>query len=539
MINRLGVLALPRQRDPQVVPGVGEIGAQLDRSLKRGNGFIKFILARQGDTEALENPRLVGPDADCLVIGGHCFVEPTLVGKRVAQADSHSISGYMSNDTSSSVSGSVNWYDRGQDEDAFAACGSDSSTGDQYTFSDAESTEDNFVLSIQVPGEFNGVASVYSQSTLTMTGSTSTGPSGSSFSHSESSSYSEYATDYGNVTMGTIVTPFSEYTASSAIYRYSVTGPAVATAYQESVASSTMTGETPLPASFTQTTTAGHGDTAATVIAEYAGSAPTYSAEHLGSTPAELETTDGLAAAMGGMAVHPLLFAGPEVRATVNSAGNAMTLQEAYSSTTPNNWISHPSGIGYRRSVPANGSGSSRSPGIPGNAPITNSGTTVGSDDQELARLVNFDTGGNENPTSTQTAPTSRAEQQAGVATACGMGQSQARDLLGDIMASSSGSEPPWRLGVNPFTGHGYYNPFVGWFGFGVPMTASTSNNHPFTTERSGNVYPRSPGATGGGGGGSPGEGGLDLVPRNRGRRRPTRPPTHRRRRRRRGWGRL
>jgi hypothetical protein len=100
--------------------------------------------------------------------------------------DSHSISGYSSNDTSNSVSGSVNWYDRGQDEDAFAACGSDSSTGDQYTFSDAESTEDNFVVSIEVPGEYNGVASVYSQSTLTMTGSTSTGPAGSSFSYSES-----------------------------------------------------------------------------------------------------------------------------------------------------------------------------------------------------------------------------------------------------------------------------------------------------------------------------------------------------------------
>ena len=72
-------------------------------------------------------------------------------------------------------------------------------------------------------------------------------------------------------------------------------------------------------------------------MAEYAGSAPSYSAEHLGTTPGQLETTDGLAAAMGGLAVHPLLFAGPEVRATDNSAGNAMTLQEAYSSTTPNN----------------------------------------------------------------------------------------------------------------------------------------------------------------------------------------------------------
>jgi Restriction endonuclease fold toxin 7 len=43
----------------------------------------------------------------------------------------------------------------------------------------------------------------------------------------------------------------------------------------------------------------------------------------------------------------------------------------------------------------ANGSGSSRSPGIPGNAPITDSGTTDGSNDQELARLANFDTGTN------------------------------------------------------------------------------------------------------------------------------------------------
>ena len=104
--------------------------------------------------------------------------------------------------------------------------------------------------------------------------------------------------------MGKIVTPFSEYTADSATYRYSVTGPAVATAYQESLATGTKSGETPLPAGFTQTTTAGQGDTAATVIAEYAGSAPSYSAEHLGTTPGQLETTDGLVAAMGGLAVH-------------------------------------------------------------------------------------------------------------------------------------------------------------------------------------------------------------------------------------------
>jgi hypothetical protein len=104
-----------------------------------------------------------------------------------------------------------------------------------------------------------------------MIGSTSTGPSGSSFSYSESNSYSEYATDYGNVTMGTIVSPFSEYTASSATYRYSVSEPPVATAYQQSVYSSTLTGSTPAQANFSETTTAGHADTAGTLAAGYAG----------------------------------------------------------------------------------------------------------------------------------------------------------------------------------------------------------------------------------------------------------------------------
>jgi hypothetical protein len=191
-------------------------------------------------------------------------------------------------------------------------------------------------------------------------------------------------------------------------------------------------------------------------VAEYAGSAPSYSAEHLGTTPGQLETTDGLVAAMGGLAVHPLLFAGPEARSTVNSAGNAMTLQEAYSSRTPNNWVSHPSGIGYRRSVPASsgsgggsgsGSGSGGSPAIPGNAPITDSGTTDGSNDQELARLVNFDTGGNENPTGTQTASTSRAEQQAGVAMAAGMGGGVGYGRWAGNSESSSSNGGPTQSG--------------------------------------------------------------------------------------------
>ena len=139
-----------------------------------------------------------------------------------------------------------------------------------------------------------------------------------------------------------------------------------------------------------------------------------------GTTPNNLEGSGGLASGLGGFAVHSLLFAGPEVMAEVSSGGNSLVLQEAYSSSSPTNWVSHPTGIGYRRPAPANG-------GLPansGNGPITDSGTADGSNDQELARLTNFDTGGNENSTATQTAPTSRAEQQGGVATGTGTGPS-------------------------------------------------------------------------------------------------------------------
>jgi len=98
--------------------------------------------------------------------------------------DTDSISGYLSSATGSSVSGSVNYSDRGHDDDIMDACGSHSSSGDKYTFTDNESTNDDFVLSIQDPGVYHGVATDYAQSTLTMTGTTSTGPSGSSFSYS-------------------------------------------------------------------------------------------------------------------------------------------------------------------------------------------------------------------------------------------------------------------------------------------------------------------------------------------------------------------
>ena len=86
--------------------------------------------------------------------------------------------------------------------------------------------------------------------------------------------------------------------------------------------------------------------------------------------------------------------------AEVSSGGNSLVLQEAYSSSSPTNWVSHPTGIGYRRPAPANG-------GLPadsGNAPLTDSGTTDGSNDQELGGHE-FRHRGNENPTAAQNGP--------------------------------------------------------------------------------------------------------------------------------------
>ena len=70
-------------------------------------------------------------------------------------------------------------------------------------------------------------------------------------------------------------------------------------------------------------------------------------AEHLGTTPNNLQGSGGLASAMGGFAVHSLLFAGPEVIAGVSSCGNALVLPEAYPSMAPTKWVSHRTGIGW------------------------------------------------------------------------------------------------------------------------------------------------------------------------------------------------
>ncbi len=143
-------------------------------------------------------------------------------------------------------------------------------------------------------------------------------------------------------------------------------------------------------------------------------------AEHLGTSPASLDTSSGLMSALGGMGVHAMSFAGPDILPEANPGGTEVWLEESNEvGQTPTNWVSHPSGIGYRRSSPGiittTGSGSSAStsqgPPLPGNAPSMDTGLSDGGTSAELNRLNNFISGGNQNPTAMQPGPISRTQQ--------------------------------------------------------------------------------------------------------------------------------
>jgi hypothetical protein len=127
--------------------------------------------------------------------------------------------------------------------------------------------------------------------------------------------------------------------------------------------------------------------------------------------------------ALGGMSVHAMSFAGSDILPTANPAGTSMWLEESNQyGQTPTNWMSHPSGIGYRRSSPGittwsgSGSGSTSSTGaaIPGNPVTMDTGMSDAGNQDEINRLNNFITGGNENPTAMQPGPISRGEQEGG-----------------------------------------------------------------------------------------------------------------------------
>jgi hypothetical protein len=324
---------------------------------------------------------------------------------------SHSISGSVST-SSSDATKTVTDTDSGSDSAVLRASGTKStSAGDAFTFTDTESSTDNFVLNKTKPNVMNGNATVSASQTSSMSGSTS----GGAFSSTQYVQQIHSVTESGSVTVSGVASPFATLNSHSESDQIAISGP-VASTVTTTLGNSTSTSGADGGANMTETAAAGGGATAGTQVAAEIGSSPLGSAEHQGTSPNSLDTSSGLLSALGGEAVHAMSFSGSEIAPKPNPAGTSMWLEESnQSGQTPTSWVSHPSGIGYRRSSPGvttwNGSTSSTSPPIPGSAPTMDSGTTDGGPDQELNRLGNFINGGNENPTSTRPGPTPRAQQ--------------------------------------------------------------------------------------------------------------------------------
>lgn len=170
---------------------------------------------------------------------------------------------------------------------------------------------------------------------------------------------------------------------------------------------------------------------------------------HDGTSTAGMDTSKGLVSALGGQDMHPMQFIGAEIQPVQSGSSIALQEQGGWGLRT---WASHPSAIGYRRrgqfggGVGGSGSGGGGGSGssvvvIPAVSPEFDSGMNDGTDGQELERLENFYSGAEENPTSAQSAPTPRAEQQVSGAGAAG-GPS-----LNDIKDPYLPSGPTWIYG--------------------------------------------------------------------------------------------
>ena len=216
----------------------------------------------------------------------------------------------------------------------------------------------------------------------------------------------------GDTTYGGVVSGINENEALAQTLNLQLTGgPGITTRTIESVTSFTSSG---LGGNFTETENMGAGLAAGAYVGDQVGDGAYGSAEHLGTTPNGVDNESGLLSALGGVAMHPIAFAGAEILPAIDTAENGVWLEENNQyGQTPTNWISHPSGIGYRRAAPgvASSSGHAAIPPSSGNQPTMDSGLADGDNDEEVNRLENFDSGGNDNTTSPQAGPTSRADQ--------------------------------------------------------------------------------------------------------------------------------
>jgi hypothetical protein len=173
------------------------------------------------------------------------------------------------------------------------------------SFTDTESSTDNFVLNKTKPNVMNGNATVSASQTSSLSGSTS----GGAFSSTQFVQQIHSVTESGSVTVGGVASPFATLNSHSDSDQIAISGLVAATA-TTTLGNSTSTSGADGGASPTETAAAGGGSTAGTQVAGEIDSSPLGSAEHQGTSPASLDTISGLLSALGGEAVHAMSFAG-------------------------------------------------------------------------------------------------------------------------------------------------------------------------------------------------------------------------------------
>ena len=243
----------------------------------------------------------------------------------------------------------------------------------------------------------------------------STAPSG--YQYTLSSDYHSTNSDGGQryffTGSGTHTEAFADSGSGSGTYEYAISGPPETTVTLANTVTNSESSSGSDPSPPPELNEAGTGVTIGGLAASNVGTYPNDGAMHQGTTPGNLDTSQGLASAVGGELMHPIGFDGAEIQPTDSGSGILLDEPESpHGSSTP--WQSHPSTVGYSRPWGDGNTVNGGTSNANGTSPGQDSGTSNGSTQDETARLSNFNGGAAQNATSTQAAPTSRAQQAAG-----------------------------------------------------------------------------------------------------------------------------
>ena len=240
-------------------------------------------------------------------------------------------------------------------DDTLITSGTESASGGTTTtFSDVDTSSDEYTVDENDPGEWIADIGVDTGDTTTMEGSVGTNSVGSSsYAYETIEGSDAIETSSGSTPSG----DFSSYQSSTEGFIEVISNPppttttyswTVTTSYTQSTYFPDL-GALPEPDS-------GPGDLGGSGVAESVGSFPlprgsaAGGAIHDGTTQPALDTSDGLVSAIAGQDLHAIEFSGAEIGITVS--GTSINLEEENEAdpedgSTP--WVSHPATIGYSR----------------------------------------------------------------------------------------------------------------------------------------------------------------------------------------------